>query len=334
MVTMNDVAKLASVSTATVSRVLRNPETVKKETQEKVFSVIKQLDYSPNMLARQFRTSETKTIMVVVPSLTNLVFSEILAGIDEVATTAGYQVIFGNTNKNPGKAQEYINHLKQKQVDGIILLTVRLDRHIWEEIADQYPIILASDFIEGLKIPTVSTDNLECGYEATQHLIQLGHTKIAHVTGSPEVAVSRERIKGYKKALDKNRINFDPSLLLEGDYTISFGADSLVKLMKQPNKPTAVFFGNDEMAMGGMKAAKDLGLKIPEDIAIIGFDDIKFSAVIDPPLTTTAQPLQEMGKKSMDLLLKLMNGEKLEQDIYIIKSKFKIRDSCGYYLKK
>lgn len=329
MAKMSDVAKLANVSTATVSRVLHKPETVKKTTQEKVFLAIQQLDYEPNMLARQFRTNKTKSIMVVVPSLTNLVFAEIINGIDEVATAAGYQVIFGNTKQNTGKAREYIAHLKQKQVDGIILMTVRLDQDIWAEIAGQYPIVLASDLIEELRIPTVSTNNVQGAYEAVQHFIQLGHKKIAHVAGPPEVAVSRERVKGYRMALEEHGILFDPSFYLEGEYSIDFGRETMKKLMTQSTKPTAVFFGNDEMAMGGIKAAKELGMRVPEDVAVIGYDDIKFAEVMDPPLTTVAQPLYKMGRRSMELLLKLMNGQTVDQEMYTIPGQFKIRKSCG-----
>ncbi len=333
MAKMSDVAKLANVSTATVSRVLRKPETVKKATQEKVFYAIQQLDYQPNMLARHFRTNKTKSIMVVVPSLTNLVFAAMIDGIDEVATAAGYQVIFGNTKQNTGKAREYVAHLKQKQVDGIILMTVRLEQEAWAEIANRYPIVLASDALVGLKVPTVSTTNIEGAYEAVCHLIQLGHKKIAHVAGLPEIAVSRERAKGYRLALEENGITFDPALYLEGEYSIEVGRKSMKKLMSQSPKPTAVFFGNDEMAIGGIKAAKELGMRVPEDVAVIGFDDIKFAEVMDPPLTTVAQPLHEMGKKAMEILLTLMNGQKTDQDVYTIKSEFKIRDSCGAYLK-
>ncbi|MFJ5622700.1 LacI family DNA-binding transcriptional regulator [Peribacillus loiseleuriae] len=333
MVKMSDVAKLANVSTATVSRVLRNPEAVKKITQQKVFEAIKQLDYQPNILARHFRTNQTKTILVVVPSLTNLVFSEIISGIDTVATEKGYQVLLGNINNRMEKAQSYINHLKQKQVDGVILLTVKLAQELWEEIAHDYPIVLASDFVEKLNIPAVCIDNLNCGYQITEHLIKLGHQKIAHVSGSLDVAISRERAQGYRKALHHYNIPVDESFMIEGDYSIGCGYSSVKKLMKQDNKPTAIFFGNDEMAMGGIKAAKEMGIRVPEDLAVIGFDDIKFSAVFDPALTTIAQPFHEMGRKSMELLLKIMNDEPLEHEKYVIESQFIVRESCGANIK-
>ncbi|MDQ0861896.1 LacI family DNA-binding transcriptional regulator [Bacillus sp. V2I10] len=329
MTKMSDVAKLANVSTATVSRVLRNPETVKKKTQQKVFEAIKQLDYQPNILARHFRTNQTKTILVVVPSLTNLVFSEIISGIDTVATEKGYQVLLGNTNRTTEKAQEFINHLKQKQVDGAILLTVRLEQTLWEEIAHHYPIVLASDFIGELNIPTVCIDNIKYGYQMTEHLIKLGHRKIAHVSGSSDVSVSRERVKGYRNALRHYNIPFDKTLMIEGDYSIEWGYSSLKKLMKQEVKPTAIFFGNDEMAMGGIKAAQDIGIRVPEDLAVTGFDDIKFSAVFNPALTTIAQPFHEMGRKSMELLLKIINEEPLKNEKFTIESQLMIRDSCG-----
>ncbi len=329
MTKMSDVAKLANVSTATVSRVLRNPKTVKKSTQQKVFEAIKQLDYQPNILARRFRTNQTKTILVVVPSLTNLVFSEIIAGIDRVAMEQGYQVLLGDTNKQLEKAQNFINHLKQKQVDGAILLTVRLDQDLWKEIANHYPIVLASDFVEDMKVPTVTIDNVKSGFEVTEHLIKLGHRKIAHVSGSADVSVSQERVKGYCKALRHYDIPFDPDLFIEADYSIEWGYSSVKKLMAQESNPTAIFFGNDEMAMGGIKAATEMGIRVPEDLAVVGFDDIKFSAIYNPPLTTISQPLHEMGKKAMELLVKIMDDEPLKTEKYVLESEFVVRDSCG-----
>ena len=253
MANMTDVAKLANVSTATVSRVIQNPETVKEKTRVKVLQAIEELNYRPNILARYFRRTETKTILVMVPSIMNNVFPQMIAGIDLVANQAGYKVLLGNTYQEPEKAYSYIEELKQKQVDGMILLTTRLDYQIISDLADDYPIVLASDYIEGLTAPTVAIDNISSARDAVEHLLQLGHRSVAMITGPLDIPLSRDRLKGYRQALLGHDMEIESVLIQEGDHTYESGYNQMNKFLALDKAPTAIFAANDSMAMGAIK---------------------------------------------------------------------------------
>ncbi|MGG4490254.1 LacI family DNA-binding transcriptional regulator [Metabacillus idriensis] len=334
MVKMNDVAEKANVSKATVSRVLRNPETVKKDTREKVLAIIEQLNYQPNILARHFRRSETNTILVVVPNIMNTVFSHILGGIEHAAGEKGYRVLLANTNKQVEKEYEYLDHLKQRQVDGMILLSARMDKGVLGEVMRQYPVVLTADYLEGIAIPTVSIDNVSSARTATEHIIKLGHSRVAHITGPLHLLLSQDRLKGYRQALLQNDLAVDNILIQEGDFSYESGYNQMTKLLALEHPPTAVFSANDEMATGVIKAAKDYGLSVPEDLAVVGFDNIKLSAIYDPGITTIAQPMFEMGKKSMELLLEQINGVEMTKRQYVLENELIIRESCGAKLLK
>ncbi|MGM7722701.1 LacI family DNA-binding transcriptional regulator [Metabacillus sp. Hm71] len=325
---MSDVAKLANVSPATVSRVLSNPDLVSKETREKVMKVINEVNYKPHIVARQFRTKETKIILVVVPDITSAFFSKVLRGIEHVAINHGYQVILGDTENDVEREKEYINLLLQKQADGMVLLTARLNKANLEEIADHFPMVLACEYMDDLNVPTVSIDNISSARKATEHLIKLGHTKIAHITGPINVILSRDRMRGYQQALLSHDIEVDQAYIQEGDFTYESGYHQTMKLLAFETPPTAIFAFNDEMAMGAIKAAKDSGLKLPEDLSIVGFDNIKMSSVIEPNLTTIDQPKYEIGKKAMELLLHLINGEAIKQKKFVMKDELIVRDSA------
>ncbi|MBO1513588.1 LacI family DNA-binding transcriptional regulator [Metabacillus bambusae] len=332
MMKMSDVAKLANVSPATVSRVLSNPELVSKETRQKVLDVINEVNYKPHIVARQFRTKETKIILVVVPDITSAFFSKVLRGIEHVAVNNGYQVILGDTENDIEREKEYINLLLQKQADGMVLLTARLNKTKLEEISEHFPMVLACEYMDGLNVPTVSIDNISSARKATEHLIKLGHTKIAHITGPINVILSRDRMRGYQQAMMSHDLDIDSAYIQEGDFSFESGYNQTLKLLALENPPTAVFAFNDEMAMGAIKAAKDSGLKAPEDLAVVGFDNVKMSSVIEPNLTTINQPKYEIGKKAMELLLKLINGESINKKKFVMKDELIIRESCGSIL--
>jgi LacI family transcriptional regulator, repressor for deo operon, udp, cdd, tsx, nupC, and nupG len=333
MVKMSDVAKMANVSTATVSRVLCNPETVKEQTREKVIGAIKELNYQPNVLARHLRRNETHTILVVVPNIMNTVFSEIVGGIEQAAAKNNYKVLLRNTNRDVENEYQALDHLKQHQVDGMILLSERIDKNTLEALSREYPIVLATAYIEGLKVPAVSIDNISSSREATEHLIKLGHKRVAHITGPMDSSITADRLRGYQQAMLHHELKIDSILVQEGDFTFESGYNLMLKFLSLNNPPTAVFSANDEMAFGAVKAIKDKGLRVPDDIAVVGFDDIKFSSIFEPALTTVVQPKFEMGKKAMELLLEQMQGVAPSQTQYVLDSKLVIRESCGARIK-
>jgi LacI family repressor for deo operon, udp, cdd, tsx, nupC, and nupG len=326
---MSDVAKLANVSPATVSRVLSNPDMVSKKTRDKVLEVIKQVNYKPHIVARQFRTKETRIILVVVPDITSAFFAEVLRGIEHIAIENGYQVILGDTENDIEREKEYINLLLQKQADGMVLLTARLDKEELEEISEHFPVVLACEYVDGLNVPTVSIDNISSSRKATEHLIQLGHTKIAHISGPINVILSRDRLRGYQQAMISHDLEVNPAYVQEGDFTFESGYHQMLKLLALETPPTAVFVFNDEMAMGTIKAVKDSGLKVPEDIAIVGFDNIRMSNVYEPNLSTIDQPKYQIGKKAMELLLNLINGEEITKRKFVMRDDLIIRESSG-----
>lgn len=326
---MDDVAKLADVSTATVSRVLTKPSMVSKKTREKVLAAIEELNYQPHVVARQFRTRETKIIMVVVPDITSAFFAGVLRGIEHYAVKNNYQVILADTENDPEREREYISLLYQKQVDGMILLTARSNQRELAHIAENYPVVLACEYMDGLNIPTVSIDNISSARKAIQHLIDLGHNRIAHITGPMDVILSRDRLRGFQQALINNDIDSNPLYIQEGDFSIKSGYNQMLKLISLEVPPSAVFVFNDEMAIGAVNAIKESGLNVPEDIAVVGFDNIEMASIFTPHLTTIDQPKYEIGTKAMELLLKLIRKETFSKKKYVLDNQLIVRQSCG-----
>lgn len=329
MVRIADVAKKAKVSTATVSRVLSNSVSVRKETAEKVTAAIKELNYQPNILARQLRTMETKTILVVISDISNPFFSKVLRGIKETAIHNGYQVLLGDIVNNAEQETNYLNIMRQRTADGMILLTARSDKETVESIANEFPVVLACEYIEGTTIPTVSIDNISSARKITEHLIKLNHKRIATLTGPLDVVLGRDRLKGFQQAMSQYDLPLDPFLIQEGDFTFESGYNLMSKLLASQNPPSAVFAASDEMAIGAIKAIKSFGLKVPEDISVVGFDDIKFASIIEPALTTIAQPAFEIGSKAMELLIMLLNDKELRNRQFILEDHLVVRESCG-----
>jgi LacI family transcriptional regulator, repressor for deo operon, udp, cdd, tsx, nupC, and nupG len=332
MVRISDVAKLANVSTATVSRVLSNSGNVKKETTEKVLEAIRKLNYQPNMLARQLRKLETKTILVVVPDITNTFFSKVLRGIEHVAIENDYEVLLGDTGNNIERESGYLNILRQRKADGMIMLTARLEARELEEIASEFPVVLACEYLEGSTIPTVSIDNISSARKATEYLIHLGHRRIGFISGPLNVILSRDRLKGFQQAMAQHGIPVESLLVQEGDFSFESGYNMMMKFLALDQPPTAVFASNDEMAIGAIKAIKSRGLRVPDDISVVGFDDIQFASIYEPALTTISQPMFEIGKKAMELLIKLINKDKLEKSQYILEDQLVIRETCKKYI--
>lgn len=328
MVRIVDVAKKANVSTATVSRVLSNTGTVKQDTTERVLEAIKLLNYQPNILARQLRRSETKTILVVVPDITNTFFSKVLRGIESVAMESGYQVLLGDALNNLEHEGGYLNILKQKKADGMILLTARVDGQAVEDMAKEFPVVLACEYIEGSSIPTVSIDNISSARKATEHLINLGHKRIGFLSGPFNSVLGRDRLKGFKQAMAQHSLPVESLLVQEGDFSFESGFNVMQKFFALDVVPTAIFAANDEMAIGAIKAIKSKGLSVPGDISVVGFDDIKFASIFEPALTTISQPSFDIGKNAMELLIKIINKDDLEKKQFILEDKLIVRESC------
>lgn len=274
-----------------------------------------------------------KTILVVVPDITNPFFSKVFRGIEAVAVTNGYQVILGDTGNELGREKWFLNLLHQKKADGMVLLTAQTDAATVEEAAQRFPLVLACENMEDSNITTVSIGNISGARKATEYLIDLGHERIGCIIGPLNSVLNRDRLKGFYQAMSSNNLNVDPVLVQEGDFTFESGFNLMMKFFAIGQLPSAIFAANDEMAMGVIKAIKSKGLKVPEDISVLGFDNLKFSSIFEPGLTTIAQPAFEIGEKVAELLLRLINKEEFKHEHMFFADQLIVRQSCQQYVK-
>jgi LacI family repressor for deo operon, udp, cdd, tsx, nupC, and nupG len=274
-----------------------------------------------------------KTILVVVPDITNPFFSKVFRGIEAVAFTNGYQVILGDTGNNLEREKWFLNLLHQKKADGMVLLTAQTDAATVEEAAQRFPLVLACEYMEGSNITTVSIDYKSGARNATEYSIDLGHERIGCIIGPLNSVLNRDRLKGFYQAMSNNNLIVDPVLVQEGDFTFESGFNLMMKFFAIGQLPSAIFAANDEMAMGVIKAIKSKGLKVPEDISVLGFDNLKFSSIFEPGLTTIAQPAFEIGEKVAELLLRLINKEEIKHEQMFLADQLIVRQSCQQYVK-
>lgn len=330
--TIKDVAAAAGVSVATISRVLSKPDGVKTETREHVLRVIKEMNYKPNGLARQLRTQTTKAVIVIVPVIDNSFFQGIVSGIGTEAERYGYQMLIADLNSQPSLENYYFEAIRQRQVDGIISLSANMAQKLETLITEKYPLVMAAQYVSKHTIPSVSIDNAAATKALMTHLIRLGHKKIAHITVSPVQVPYLDRLNTYIDMLEEYNIPVDEELICYGSPTIQGGYDQMLTLLARGKAFTAVFAAGDTMALGAMKALKDKGIRVPEDCAVVGFDDIDFSAFCEPALTTIRQPKKMIGKLAFQKLLSLMKNESVVGGQEILPYELVIRESCGYFL--
>lgn len=333
MATIKEVAELANLSVATVSRVLGNKEHVTEKARKKVEAAIKELDYQPNITARRLREQKTKCIIVIVPDINNTFFPEVFRGIELVAQKRDYRVWLEDMQNNAELETRIFNVLPQKQVDGVISLSVRTDKKVIEAVAEKYPLIIAGQYLEDTNIPHVGISNLKASREAVDHLLKLGHTRIAHIAGPLNQLIFQDRLRGYSSALERTGLEVDKQLLFYGANTYESGYQLTIEMMKLEEPATAIFAASDEMAAGAIKAIKAAGKRVPEDYAIVGFDNIRISTIIEPEITTINQPKLEMGIKAMEMLFAIMDGETQEGERVILDHELIVRESCGKNLK-
>jgi LacI family repressor for deo operon, udp, cdd, tsx, nupC, and nupG len=329
---IQDVAKLADVSTATVSRALATPERVSPEARARVLEAIAKTGYVPNPAARTLRSQKTYMVLVVLPDLSNTFFSKILRGIEETLFEAGYGMIISDLDGSPEKEAHFAAFTAAGRVDGAILLNGHLFGQSREGEGQpariKIPLVAVCEAIPGADIPQIEIDNRAAACGMTQHLVSLGHRSIAYVSGPASNILERERFQGFKDGLETAGLPFDPALVLPGDYTIEAGVRAGQDLVARPTRPTAVFCTSDEMAIGLMRTLFSAGLRVPEDISVAGFDDIEFAAVAEPPLTTIHQPRRELGQAAASALIELLQGRPSPKRIRL-ETELVIRDSVA-----
>jgi len=309
---IKEVARLASVSTATVSRALATPDQVSPETRARVMDAVAKVGYVPNPAARSLRSQKTHMVLVVLPDLGNIFFSQVLRGIEEELFAAGFGMIIGNLDGSPEKEARFAAFAMTGQVDGVLLLNGHLFRQLGEPSQSPsrlgVPMVALCEAIEEADIPQIEVDNREAACRMTRYLAGLGHRDIGYICGPAGNVLEKERFRGYRDGLAETGSMFDPSFVWAGDYRLESGALVGQQLLVSARRPTAVFCSNDEMAMGLIRALASGGLGVPEDISVAGFDDIEFAEMASPALTTIRQPRRELGRQGAAALLELLHG--------------------------
>jgi LacI family transcriptional regulator len=337
MVTIYDVANKAGVSPSTVSRVLNNHDNVKSETKKVVEQACKELNYVPNANASSLRKKNTRTLALIVPEIKNPFFISILEGFEERAGKSGYNTLVCNTNENSKKENDFINTIVAKRIDGVTISTVnKSSSHIQTIINRNIPVVLLDRNIDDLNVDVVCGDSYQGAIDLVNHLIGLGHKKIAIITGPVHLSTSRERVEGYKKALTDANIDINNSFIKidkksEG-YSLERAYEMAEELLELSELPSAIFVGNNFMAFGVYQALKKRNLQVPDDMAIVCFDDLSFMYEIEPFFTTMRQPAFTMGKMAAEILVNKIEGkyENNRQKIRL-QPELVVRRSCGVY---
>ena len=329
-----EVAKRAGVSTATVSRVLSNAALVAPATRKRVLAAVEKLGYVPNAAGKNLRNMRTRKLLVTVPDISRPLFSLILQGIEESAHHAGYSVLLGDTQYDKGREERYAAMLKEKQADGLIFLGRKLSKGVEDLVRTHRgttplaPVVNALGFKPALGIPSVQIDNAAAGAEAMDHLYRMGHRRIGMVSGPAQSFVSAERVRGALSRARRERAERDV-IVAHGDFSIDSGVVAGERLLADPKPPTAIFCLNDEMAMGVLHTARRRTLRVPDDLSIIGVDDIRYSRYTNPPLTTVAQPMREMGEHAVRVLLGILTGGEQPKELVRLPHTLVVRSSTA-----
>ncbi|WP_133582396.1 LacI family DNA-binding transcriptional regulator [Aureibacillus halotolerans] len=308
MPTIKDVAKKAGVSVATVSRVLNKSGYVNAKTEKRVLLVIKELNYTPNAVARSLFKKQSKTIALIVPDITNPFFPELARAVEDVTSKAQFTLIQCNSDEQIEKELQYLEILKQKYIDGIILVSNSMDVKTLKAL--NVPVVLI-DRPNEPSIPTITAKNREGAQLAVRYLLSIGCKKIAHIKGPAHVVTAKHRYEGYLDVV-KSEPWFSSELIIEGQYQVNIAMEETIRLLHERQDIDGIFAGNDLMAIGALKAAQKLGINVPEELSIIGFDGISTSQMTSPELTTVAQPIYNMGAMAADKLIKMIQKQPLQ----------------------
>lgn len=311
MPTIVEVAEKARVSPSTVSHVVNNTRFVSESVRQRVQEAMHELGYRPNSLARSLRRGETQTMGLILPDSANPYFAEIGHAIEAAAFEREFSIVLCNTENDQNKERLYTEVLENKQVDGIIFVAAGHQTDALRElIQNKMPVVLVDRDLPGVEVNTVLSDNLLGGRLATQHLIDLKHTRIGCVTGPSNITPSSKRVAGYRAALTGADIPVNENLIVRGDFHPESGRRAATHLLELPDHPTAIFACNDLMAVGVLRAAMELGYRVPEELAVVGYDDIELASYTTPPLTTIQQPKAEIGRATVEILVNRIRDKK------------------------
>jgi len=332
-VTIVDVARASGVSYTTVSRVLSGYEFVSETARTSVMKAVEDLGYVANLQARSLKGGRSQIIGLLVPNLDNGYVGTITQGIDQELARANYDLMLYTSHRHPGKESFYVNAIVNGLTDGLLLIAPLIPKTYLNELREHnYPYVLIDQTDDSENSTVVESTNWQGAYDATRYLIQLGHTRIAFIQGSSAVRSAIDRLQGYKAALADHDIFLREDLVIDGDYQQQTGYQTTKRLLQSVSlRPTAIFASNDLAAFGAMDAARECGLSIPDDISIIGFDDIPQASFVYPKLTTVRQPLEQMGQIAVKMLLEQIEDQSRPPQRVALATQLVIRDSCGPY---
>lgn len=309
MATLSDVAAEAGVSPTAVSRYLNNRIDLPQATRDRIDAAIAKLDYRPNLLARRLSTGKAEAISLVSPDIANPFFAELAAAVEREAHAHGYAIYISSTSGDLDQEADAIRRMADGHVDGLIMMTNRVDDGRLAALLDgRDNVVLLDEAIDGVSVPGVFVENETGAYQATRHLIEKGHRDIAVIAGPTRLMSVTERLAGFERAMKEAHLPVRPGWMMLGDYSRSYGRSAAAVLLDAPVRPTAILACSDYIAIGVMQAVRSRGLVIPDDLSLVGFDDMAFAELVDPPLTTVRQPLAEMGRLAVQYLLALIDG--------------------------
>jgi LacI family transcriptional regulator len=309
MPTIRDVAKLAGVAPITASRVISNSGYASDEVRRRVTQAAEQLGYVPNYLARSLRSKRTRTLALILTDITNPFWTTVARGVEDAASEEGYNVIFCNTDESASKQDSYLEAMIQKQVDGILLVPARSKESPIGFLKQQnVQVVLLDRRLPNMEADVVRCDSNGGAYQLVQLLLKLGHHRIAILSGPSGVSSADDRVDGYRRAMHEAGVGTENQLIIYGEFSLESGYQMTQSLLALSSRPTALFAGNNFIAIGALKALHDAGLVVPDKMSVVGFDDLPAAIVVDPFLTVAVQPAYEMGQRATRRLLECLDG--------------------------
>lgn len=331
MVTIEEVAAHCGLSVATVSRVLNGHNSVRPVTAQRVQEAIRALNYTPNQSARNLRRNESRIILALAPNFSNPYYSRILTGIGDQSQSLGYSVLICSTASSAENEQRFLRLLEGHRADGAIFLGCRKNFEWLGEYAARFPLVQCCEYVPGLEAASVSIDNMTASRETVQYLIGLGHERIAMIGAANELISSELRREGWRTALSEAGLSVPETYYAEADADYSFASGRLAaeKLLSNAERPTAIFCVSDILALSVIAAAGERGLRVPEDLTVTGFDDVDYTTMFHPYLTTVSQPCYEMGRRSLTLLLDMIEGRAAKLGRLFMEHRLIVRESAA-----
>lgn len=317
------------MSKAAVSYVLNGRPGVSARTRQRVLAIMDELGFRPNTVARSLANKKTQTLGLVIPDISDMFYADIIRGVESAANERDFTLNLCTTHSEPHREREVVDSLTSGRVDGVILMTYHLERAYFEKLrATGRPFVLLDDPDAGPSLYSVSVDNAEAGFKAAEYLYRLGHRKIAFIHGSLQSRDTWHRFAGFRRALEAFGVALREAYVRVGEFTREGGFRAADELMSLPDPPTAILAANDQMAIGALEAITRAGRRVPEDVSLVGVDDIEASSMIRPRLTTVKQPTYEMGRRAVELLVGLIGGEEPEPRNILLPVTLVIRETC------